>query len=186
MPKTGADLDQQETDMDFTGIVTSTNSWENVSPEAAFQSSAVGMIHRTLFPKVSWNKVKKSYHYDTGENAVTWDWYTRNCLGEPNVARLAFSRNLKVWNMTLKDLIFTPLNKLEIYKDYLESDCSSIAFPVVGKAVVLTPWLDTDYYGCDRIFKYDEESQFLLVPIKDYAENLGSFEFCLGGEDEEF
>lgn len=171
---------------DFTGIVTSTHSWENVSPEAAFQSSAVGMIHRTLFPKVSWNKVKKAYRYETGEDAVTWDWYVKCCLGDPGTTPdLAFSRNLNVWNMTLKDFLFTPLNKLEVYRDYREAECAAMVFPVVGKAVVLTPSTDVDDYY-DRLVKYDECAEFLLVPIKDYAESLGKFDFCLGGEDAEF
>lgn len=183
----------QETDMeDFTGIVTSTPSWENVSPEASFQSSAVGMMHRACFPKFSWNKVKKEYFRENGDYAVTWEWYVDKCLHASSLLddclNLAFSRNTEVWNIPLKDLIFTPINKLKIFSELQEITGEAIIFPVVGRAVVL---FNADQYflpeDADFIQKKYKGFTFTIAGLSDFARDLlGEFDFYLGGDDAEF
>lgn len=187
------DLEAREIEMDdFTGIVTSKPSWENISPEAAFQSSAVGMIHRACFPTFSWNKVKKEYFRENGDEAVTWQWYVSNCLRASSLLddclNLAFSKNTGVWNITLKDLIFTPLNKLKIYSELEESGCDAIIFPVVGRAVVL---FNEGRYALpdetDIIQKFYKDFSFVISGLPAFARGLiGEFEFYLGGDDAEF
>lgn len=138
---------------------------EDVSPEAAFQSAAIGVIHRTLFKKISWPKVKEMYFRDTGEShAVSWDWYSRYISWQRD---FSFVCDRELWSMTLKDILRTPLHDSKLFKHWREQPSEGLIFPLVGKCAIMHLEYEPPRYSC-VLFELDYR-YFVVELLDDYV-----------------
>lgn len=160
--------------------------YEDVTPEAAFQSAAIGVIHRTLFKKISWPKVKEMYFKETGENhAVSWDWYSKYISWQRD---FSFVCDRELWSMTLKDILRTPFKKSKLFKHWTEQPSSGLIFPLVGKCAIMH--LEDEPPGCSCVL-FELDDRYFVVELldayvkreKEYSEITPFFEEMNNAEE---
>lgn len=142
---------------------------DNYSPEAAFQSSAVGMMHRLWF-KDPWTTVKKLYRLSNENDLVSWEWYRDNYVPEIQI-NPTFSKDTTAWNLNLKTILFTPVKKLKLYQEYEEQPSDALIFPIVGKAGVFHKGCMYDNYP--GIWFVDKDgTQFVIESLDQWATRI--------------
>lgn len=139
---------------------------DNYSPEAAFQSSAVGMMHRLWFED-PWTTVKRQYRLSNENDLVSWEWYRENYVPEIQITP-TFSKDTTAWNLNLKTILFTPVKKLKLYQEYEEQPSDALIFPIVGKAGVFRPANSSD--DCAGVwFDFSDTTSFVIESLDEWA-----------------
>ena len=139
------------------------------SPEASFQSSAVGMLHRLWF-HTSWTTIKKLYGKENDNEMVSWEWYNTNIV--PDICmNLTFARDTTAWNINLKMLLQTPVYKMKLYQEFMEQPSDALIFPIVGKAGVFHKGCMYDNYP--GIWFVDKDgTQFVIESLDQWAARI--------------
>lgn len=169
---------------DFNDIVEWANSKGPRKPmniQAAFMQRAIGTIHRVWFKSggVSWPQVVELCEKEMGyEDRVSWDWYLDHAVVAGLPPDIAFLRDDTQWNLTIQDILYTPLNKMSIFKHWKDEQPAEdgLVFPIVNREAIIRP-LNMLEEVTDAIVKFYNGEYYCIQPLKDFAAKYTAEDF---------